>query len=167
MYINDTFKQPHDPSTRFGSSPVFRSRFDQIDYDPRSRTSRSRLPRPKLRRRIFFDPYARQRRHLDRPRDGQAEFRRWHSSFRKSRPYEKPFTDSLGKYSNDVLNCVPWYDVKNQRTKDILQLSQKPFREHGFMSSTFTFECIEIAADAIKRAGSATQPASTRLSKQR
>lgn len=73
--------------------------------------------------------------------------------------YEKPFTDSLGKYGDEVINCVPWYDVKNPRTKDVLAMSDKMFPGTRFeLNATFSFEAVEIVADALKRASSA-QPA--------
>lgn len=69
--------------------------------------------------------------------------------------YEKPFTDTLGKYSNDTINTVPWYDTRNPRMKDVLQLWGKTFSNQRFeLNSIFSFEAIEIVADALQRAKS-------------
>lgn len=69
--------------------------------------------------------------------------------------YEKPFTDTLGKYADDAINCVPWYNMKNPRMADILNLWKQQFSGHRFeLNAAFTFEAVEIVADAIRRAGS-------------
>ncbi len=71
-------------------------------------------------------------------------------------PYEKAFTDALGKYADDYLTCVPWYDPSRAITKTVLQRWLKEFPgERLELNSGFGYEGILVAADAFKRAGSA------------
>lgn len=159
MYINDTFGQAASKSvnTFWVDSGIPVKIIDQIDYDPRSKDLSVEVAKAKaLAPDVLLT--------LARVNDGIMIVREMvKQSFKPMAlifpgspgSYEKPFTDALGKYSNDVLNCVPWYDIKNPRTKDILELSEKAFPGTRFdLSCIFTFECVEIAADAIKRAGS-------------
>lgn len=70
-------------------------------------------------------------------------------------PYEKAFTDALGKYADDYLTCVPWYDPSRATTKAVLQRWVKEFPgERLELNSGFGWEGILVAADAFKRAGS-------------
>ena len=34
-------------------------------------------------------------------------------------PYEKAFTDALGKYADGYMSCVPWYDPTKKRSREI------------------------------------------------
>lgn len=74
-------------------------------------------------------------------------------------PYEKAFTDALGKYSNDYMTSVPWYDPSREITKEVLARWAKEFPGNRFeLNSGFGWEGIQVVADAFKRAGS-TKPA--------
>jgi len=74
-------------------------------------------------------------------------------------PYEKAFTDALGKYSNDYMTSVPWYDPSRAITKDVLARWAKEFPGNRFeLNSGFGWEGIQVVVDALKRAGS-TKPA--------
>jgi branched-chain amino acid transport system substrate-binding protein len=73
-------------------------------------------------------------------------------------PYEKAFTDSLGKYADDYLVSVPWYDPGLEITKRVLAAWDKEFAGQRFeLNSGFGWEAIQVVADAFKRAGS-TKP---------
>ncbi len=73
-------------------------------------------------------------------------------------PYEKAFTDALGKYSNDYMVSVPWYDPSRAITKEVLERWAKELPGQRFeLNSGFGWESIQIVADAFKRAGS-TKP---------
>ncbi len=70
-------------------------------------------------------------------------------------PYEKAFTDALGKYANDYISCVPWYDPNRATAKEVLQRWVKDFPGDRLeLNSGFGWEGIQVAADAFKRAGS-------------
>lgn len=74
-------------------------------------------------------------------------------------PYEKAFTDALGKYADDYLTCVPWYDPNRATTRAVLQKWAKEYPGDRLeLNSGFGWEGIQVAADAFKRAGS-TKPA--------
>jgi branched-chain amino acid transport system substrate-binding protein len=74
--------------------------------------------------------------------------------------YEKPFTDTLGKYSNDYLNAVPWYDVKNPRTGRVLAAFEKAYPGQRFeLNTAFSFDALEIVANALSRASAPTPAA--------
>ena len=74
-------------------------------------------------------------------------------------PYEKAFTDALGKYADDYLVCVPWYDPSRPTAKQVLPRFAKEYPGERFeLNSGFGWEGVLVAADAFKRAGS-TKPA--------
>ena len=73
-------------------------------------------------------------------------------------PYEKAFTDALGKYANDYITCVPWYDPTRPVAKQVIARWNKDYAGDRLeLNSGFGWEAIYIAADAFKRAGS-TKP---------
>ena len=70
-------------------------------------------------------------------------------------PYEKAFTDALGKYANDYLTSVPWYDPGKPIAKRVLERWAKEFPGERFeLNSGFGWESLQIVADAHKRANS-------------
>ena len=74
-------------------------------------------------------------------------------------PYEKAFTDALGKFADDYLTSVPWYDPTKPITKRVLDTWNKLFAGQRFeLNSGFGWESLQIVVDAFKRAGS-TKPA--------
>lgn len=74
-------------------------------------------------------------------------------------PYEKAFTDALGKFADDYLTSVPWYDPNRDITKSLLARWKKESPNLRFeLNSGFGWESIQVVADAFKRAGS-TKPA--------
>lgn len=159
MYINDTFGQAASKSvnTYWVNSGVPIKILDQITYDPRSKDLSVEVAKAKAQAPDVLLT-------LSRVNDGilivremvKKNFKPMAHIFPGSPgSYEKPFTDSLGKYGNDIMNCVPWYDIRNPRTPEVLKLSQRTFPGTRFdLSSIFTFECFEVAVDAIKRASS-------------
>jgi branched-chain amino acid transport system substrate-binding protein len=71
-------------------------------------------------------------------------------------PYEKAFTDALGKYGDDYMICVPWWNPRNPRAQAIASRYEKVNTGARFeLNSGFTFEAVEVMADALKRAKSA------------
>jgi branched-chain amino acid transport system substrate-binding protein len=74
-------------------------------------------------------------------------------------PYEKAFTDALGKYADDYITCVPWYDPSRATAKAVLLRWAKDYPgERLELNGGFGWEGMLVAADAFKRAGS-TKPA--------
>jgi branched-chain amino acid transport system substrate-binding protein len=69
-------------------------------------------------------------------------------------PYEKAFTDALGKYGDGYMSCVPWYDPTKKRSREIAQRFEKETGGRFDLNAVFAFEAVEIAADALKRAKS-------------
>ncbi len=70
-------------------------------------------------------------------------------------PYEKAFTDALGKYGDGYMSCVPWYDPTKPRARDIVRRFESETGDRFDLNACFAFAAVEVAADAIKRAGSA------------
>jgi len=71
-------------------------------------------------------------------------------------PYEKPFTDALGRYADDYITNVPWYDPTRELTKRVLDRWSKDYpNERLELNSGFGWEGVMLVADAWKRAGSA------------
>jgi len=75
-------------------------------------------------------------------------------------PYERAFTDAVGKYGDDYMVSVPWYNPKNPRAKALVERYEKMNPGARFeLNVGFSFEAVEIVADAVKRAGSSAAPA--------
>jgi branched-chain amino acid transport system substrate-binding protein len=70
-------------------------------------------------------------------------------------PYEKAFTDALGKYADGYMSCVPWYNPTKKRSREIADRFERETGDRFDLNAAFAFEAVEIAADAIKRANSA------------
>lgn len=70
-------------------------------------------------------------------------------------PYEKAFTDALGKFADDYLTSVPWYDPNREITKSLLARWKKDTPNLRFeLNSGFGWESVQVVVDAFKRAGS-------------
>jgi branched-chain amino acid transport system substrate-binding protein len=70
-------------------------------------------------------------------------------------PYEVAFTEALGKYGDDYMTCVPWVNPKSPRALAIAERYQKQERGTRFeLNVGFSFEAVEIVADAVTRAKS-------------
>jgi branched-chain amino acid transport system substrate-binding protein len=69
-------------------------------------------------------------------------------------PYEKAFTDALGKYADGYMSCVPWYNPRNRRAREIADRFERETGDRFDLNAAFAFEAVEIAADAIRRASS-------------
>lgn len=74
-------------------------------------------------------------------------------------PYERAFTDAVGKYGDGYMVSVPWYNPQNPRAKALVERYEKENKGARFeLNVGFSFEAVEIVADAVKRAG-ASDPA--------
>jgi len=70
-------------------------------------------------------------------------------------PYEKAFTDATGKFGDEYMVCVPWYDPSKPGTQATIAAYNEMFPGSRFeLNVGFSFEAVQIAADAIRRAGS-------------
>ena len=70
-------------------------------------------------------------------------------------PYEKAFTDALGRYADDYMTSVPWYNPGLDITKRVLARWDKEFSGQRFeLNSGFGWESLQVVVDAFKRAGS-------------
>ena len=70
--------------------------------------------------------------------------------------YEDQYFKILGKYSNDILSTIPWYDPTKPMAKALRAALKKEYPESNMNTNhAYTFEAIQIALDAFKRAGSA------------
>lgn len=70
-------------------------------------------------------------------------------------PYEKSFTDALGKYGDDYMVCVPWLNVKNPRAVALAERFEREQKNSRFeLNVGFSYEAVEVMADALMRAKS-------------
>lgn len=69
-------------------------------------------------------------------------------------PYEKAFTDALGKYGDGYMSCVPWYNPTKASAREIVAQFEKETDARFDLNAAFAFEAVQIAADAIRRANS-------------
>jgi len=69
--------------------------------------------------------------------------------------YEDQYFKVMGKYSNDILSTIPWYDPTKPMAKALRAALKKEYPETNMNTNhAYTFEAIQIALDAFKRAGS-------------
>ena len=69
--------------------------------------------------------------------------------------YENAYLKATGKYGDDVVNLIPWYDENKPMTKKLKAAFKKAHPDLLLTTNqTFTFDACLIAADAFKRAGS-------------
>ena len=72
--------------------------------------------------------------------------------------YEVPFMNALGKFGDDIVSTVPWYDPNKPLSKALNDVFKKKFPDRELNTNhTYSFEAVLVAADAHKRAGS-TEP---------
>src|SRR5262249_10550755 len=70
-------------------------------------------------------------------------------------PYEKAFTDALGKYGDGYMSCVPWSNPTKRRAKETAARFEKEWDAASAFNAVFAYEAVETPADAIKRSKSA------------
>ena len=69
-------------------------------------------------------------------------------------PYEKAFTDATGKYGDDYMVGVPWYDPKKPAALALVQRFETENPTQRFeLNVGFSYEAAIIVADAVRRAG--------------
>jgi len=70
--------------------------------------------------------------------------------------YDDQYLRSTGKYGDDVVSLVPWFDPNKKLTGEVEAAFKAKYPKRNLNPNhVFTFEAIMIAADAFKRAGSA------------
>lgn len=71
-------------------------------------------------------------------------------------PYEKAFTDATGKFGDEYMVSVPWYDPNQATTKNAIAAFADLYPDERFeLNIAFSYEAVQIAIDAIGRAGGA------------
>lgn len=71
-------------------------------------------------------------------------------------PYEKAFTDAVGKYGDDYMVCVPWYNPRNPKAMALVERYERENAGQRFeLNVGFSYEAVLVVADAVRRAGSA------------
>ena len=74
--------------------------------------------------------------------------------------YEDTYMKATGKYGDDVISFVPWWDAKKPLSKELEAAFLKAHPDRNLNTNhTHTFEALLITADAFKRAGSANPQA--------
>jgi branched-chain amino acid transport system substrate-binding protein len=74
-------------------------------------------------------------------------------------PYDDPFLKQLGRYADDIINMVPWFDPNKPMAKAMIAAWEKAYPDRTLNTSvSHSFEAMLIALDAYKRAAS-TDPA--------
>lgn len=72
--------------------------------------------------------------------------------------YEDQYMEATGKYGDDIVSLVPWYDPNKNMTKALSAAFYEKFPDRNMNTNhSHTFEAVLIASDAFKRAGS-TEP---------
>lgn len=70
-------------------------------------------------------------------------------------PYETAFTKAVGKYGDDYMDCVPWYNPKDKQSMELVNRFERENPEQRFeLNVGFSYEALQVVADAITRAGS-------------
>ena len=74
--------------------------------------------------------------------------------------YEDPYLKATGKWGDDAISLVPWYDPTRSLTKRLARDFAKVHPTRNLNTNhIFTFEAVLIAADAYKRAGTTNSQA--------
>ena len=69
--------------------------------------------------------------------------------------YEDAYMKATGKYGDDVISFVPWWDAKKPLSKELEAAFLKAHPKRNLNTNhSHTFEAVLVAADAFKRAGS-------------
>lgn len=69
--------------------------------------------------------------------------------------YEDAYMKATGKFGDDVISFVPWWDAKKPLSKELEAAFLKKYPGLNLNTNhTHTFEAVLVAADAFKRAGS-------------
>lgn len=75
-------------------------------------------------------------------------------------PYEKAFTDATGKYGDDYMVSVPWYNPKKPSALALAERYEREYPGQRFeLNVGFSYEAAIIVADAAARAGAAAPAA--------
>lgn len=70
-------------------------------------------------------------------------------------PIDKAFHEALGKYADDCMASVPWFNPRDASAVDVVKRFEREAPGEKFDASVaFALEAVMVAADAIKRAGS-------------
>lgn len=73
--------------------------------------------------------------------------------------YEDQYMETLGRFSDDVISFVPWYDPNKEMAKAMAAEFEKRFPKLNLNTNhSHTFEAVMISLDAFRRAGS-SEPA--------
>jgi branched-chain amino acid transport system substrate-binding protein len=74
--------------------------------------------------------------------------------------YEDTYMKAVGKYGDDVISLVPWWDANKPLAKELEAAFNKKWPDRNLNTNhSYTFEAVMIAADAFKRAGSSDSKA--------
>jgi branched-chain amino acid transport system substrate-binding protein len=72
--------------------------------------------------------------------------------------YDVPYMQALGKASEDIVSTVPWHDPNKPMSKALEAVFKRKFPDRELNTNhTYSFEGVQVAVDAFKRAGS-TEP---------
>ncbi len=159
LHTNDTAGQAISAAVKaaWGDPSAGLQILDMISYDPRARDLSVEVAKAKSTGAELFAPITRVNDAILIVRELIKQDYNPMGIYGPSSPgpYEKAFTDALGKYGDDYMVSVPWYDPNRAITKRVLERWTKEMPDQRLeLNSGFGWESIQIVADAFKRAGS-------------
>ena len=160
LHVNDTFGQATGSAVKgaWEKAGVDIKILDTISYDPRARDLSIEVAKAKATGADLVAPITRVNDAILIVREMVKQDYNPMAIYGPSSPgpYEKAFTDALGKYANDYMVSVPWYDPSRPITKRVLARWAREMPGQRFeLNSGFGWESIQVVADAVRRAGSA------------
>lgn len=158
MHVNDTFGQGLS-NALVALTPKFKMPYkiiERISYDPGTRDLSAEVRKAKASRAEMLWVVSRLNDAILLTREMVKQ--RWEPmGILSTGPgwYEDQYMNTLGKYSDDVISLVPWYDPNKPMTKALAAGFAAKFPKLNLNTNhSHTFEAVLIAADAFKRAGS-------------
>lgn len=158
MHVNDTFGAGLSGAL-FKLAPRFKMPYkiiEKISYDPAARDLSAEVRRAKASKAEALWVVSRLNDAILLTREMVKQ--RWEPmGILSTGPgwYDDQYMRALGKYSDDVISLVPWYDPNKPMTKLMAAEFAKKYPKRNLNTNhSHTFEAVLIAADAFKRAGS-------------
>lgn len=158
MHVNDTFGQGLS-NALVALTPRFKMPYkivERISYDPAARDLSAEVRKGKAARADMLWVVSRLNDAILITREMVKQ--RWEPmGIISTGPgwYDDQYMNALGKYSDDVINFVPWYDPNKPMSKLLAAEFSKKYPKRNLNTNhSHTFEAVLIAADAFKRAGS-------------
>jgi branched-chain amino acid transport system substrate-binding protein len=157
LHVNDTFGAGLSKAVK-ALTPRFKMPYELVDliaYDPKARDLSVEVAKAKATRADALWVVSRLNDAILLTREMVKQ--RWEpTGILSTGPgwYDDQYLRAVGKWGDDVISLVPWYDPTKPLTKRLAAAFAKAYPDRTLNTNhVFTFEAVLTAADAFKRAG--------------